>query len=136
MIGIRAFFSTPCTRAAEWRALLYMAVTLAWQILALEHIDPRKALQKIEMLEVWCWTAEAELCRQIAAEDPAAHARKSFDQQLPPIAAILQMFLVFFQRIKAGLKARIGARPYALPVAEQLLLVIEFRAAPQYIDTS
>ena len=136
MTGIRAFFSKPYTRAAEWRALLYMAVTLARQILALEQIDPRRALQRIEMLEVWCWMAEAELCRQIAAEDPAVHARKSFDQQLPPIAAILQMFLVFIQRVKAGLKARIGARAYGSLVPEQRRIAAELRAAPQYIDTS
>lgn len=113
MQQVRALVSTPKSPASEWRALLFMAVTLAQMILHLRKSHPRKALEKTEMLEAWCLLAVTELSHQITAEGPEANARKPFSEQLPPIYMILQMLLVFTQRVKAGLKAELAARqPY------------------------
>lgn len=135
MQSLRALFSKPDTLADQWRAVLFMALEMAQSMLALDRADPRKALQKLEMLEAWCWLAEAELCRQMARECPAAHARKPFDAQLPPIAAILQMLRVFIARVKAGLAARIQARRYVV-AAEFAAAHPARQSAPEYIDTS
>ena len=132
---LRALASKPASLADQWRALLFMALELARQILVLERSDPRAALEKIELLSAWCWMAEAELCRQLAQQDRKAHMREPFDAQLPPMAAILQMLRVFIARVKAGLVARVQARRYAA-VAERIAPYPPRQLAPEYIDTS
>ena len=127
---------TNSTLAGQWQALLAVAIEMARSILHLESRQPRKALEKTEMLEAWCLLAVTELSQQITAEGPEANARKPFREQLPPVYMILQMFLVFTQRVKAGLKAklieeRLIDKPAAHPVK------IAARAEPYpFWDTS
>ncbi len=136
MFRLPARFTKPCTLASEWRALLYMAFTLARQILLIAPSDPRRALKKTEMLEAWCFMALAELSCQIDAEDPAAHARKPYSAQLPPIAVILQMLLVFIARTKARLKAHISQRAFKRPLPLRARVIRQPCELPGYIDTS
>ena len=114
MFTWRAFLKQPVSLAAEWRALLAIAITMTRQVLRLEEISPRKALQNAELLDAWAVCALTRVVNQIEVDGRAVQAAKPFREQLAPIAAILLYLLILIRRVMRRLRGHISQ---ALPAA-------------------
>lgn len=134
MQQIRALFSKTETLAAQWRAMLSMAVVLLRQITQLERTEPRKALEKAEMLEAWCLLALTQVSFQITAQEAGGMPR-NFSEQLPPIAVILSTILMLVRRMKAGLLSKIN-RPMAYIDCAQMVCAPAVVDIPAGLDSS
>ena len=113
----RAFLKRPISLAAEWRALLAIAITMTRQVLRLEEISPRKALQKAELLDAWAVCALTRVVHQIEADGRAVQAAKPFQEQLAPIAAILLYLLILIRPVIRRLRGHISQALPAVPPA-------------------